>query len=632
MKEKNCLSSIFALLTFFYVMAVTHARVTYGQDCSPTNRCDSRSSLTCNNGTCECILETVMTFDGRKCAVFAGEKCSFTAVDTQGRGEERSWREELPCVENSVCKEGFCTCHPKFYESSNGTCLQKGGYFENCEFDLACKTDQFLICNESKKCGCNSSQSIYDYPRQLCVAVDGASCQNGQQCVSRATCIPDGIGENVCKCDSAHFANPEGKCETKRGYQGPCINDNQCLHGHRTQDLQLICNPSGFCDCRANISTYDSSRSLCVRLAGEECTDFPNCVHHSSCVSVSNGQGKKCKCNHDSYQTLTGTCETKRGHGELCQTDDHCRNELKLKCGLNGLCECELTKKVYDPSRRKCVGLVDSFCSYNEPECVTNAECPGRYSGRDSNCKCPDRFRKSGNGSCLAPHGSSCGLHWTSACDESQGIICKQGVCVCRYENYQTIEELPNNQLKCVSNVPGPCDENIPCVANAHCSQEEETFRQCVCNSGFVLVDSQCMLAYGEACDYSHNQRHSDNMNSPGKTCDKAAPLKCIKGTCQCEPLEEYDFEVTKCRGLVGSKCHGKKEDYCTSNAKCVGGRARVLNSDYYGTCKCQDGWLTTRNKRCILEINLHEENQNGLIKERQEYFNSASSTENPII
>ncbi|CAL8143518.1 unnamed protein product [Orchesella dallaii] len=499
------------VLTIWLAFEVrAQVRATYGEPCSRANRCDSRASLTCNNGTCECIMADVMTFDGTKCAVFAGEKCTFTAVDVQGRGEERSWKEELPCVKNSWCQEGFCTCLPEFFESTNGTCIRKRGFQEDCQFDLACKNEQFLTCNEDKKCDCNSTISTYDVARQL---------------------------------------------------------------------------SDGRCNCNSTISQYDPSKNLCVRLAGADCTDFPDCVDYSLC-----SYGNKCNCISEYFKTSSGTCELKRGYGKPCESFENCMRDLK--CGFNGLCECEETQQVYDNSKGKCVGLVNGTCNY-ERGCISNAEC--RHNYNRAVCGCKSGYSGTKNGSCLVSHGQQCAKSWTQSCNTEQGTACKQGRCSCKYEDLQSFE---SNVKKCVSIVLGPCDESIPCVENAHCSNQDETFRQCVCDEGYVPMNGKCLIAFGQPCMYEYNRGGSDYN---GNVCDRVAPLKCIDGICQCDYLQDYDNETKICKGLVGSYClPNGANDYCTPNAICQPMRGGGFPE---GMCQCKDGWMSTRAKRCTLEI-----------------------------
>ncbi|CAL8143522.1 unnamed protein product [Orchesella dallaii] len=609
MKDRNFFSCI-SLIVFVisYVVVAAQARATYGEPCGRENRCDSRASLTCNNGTCECLMADVMTFDGSKCAVFAGEKCTFTAVDVQGRGEERSWREELPCVTNSVCQEGFCTCLPEFYESENGTCIKKHGFQEECKTDLVCRNDQFLICNEEKKCGCNSTITTFDIDRQLCVTKAGQPCGNGEECVSNAKC-----GRKTCSCDADYFQNPKGVCEKKRGYNEPCEDNSYCTYGNGLTDPQLVCTADKICGCNANIAVYEEATMLCVRLAGETCKDFPKCVQNSFCSQ--SGSNHVCQCNTE-YFSSDGICVPKYGHGKECELDENCKQDLK--CSSVGICDCDRDQlqQFYDKVKGKCVGLAGAQCG-NTEECVENSYCFDYYHHRECNrrnqrclspsCKCRNGYLKMDNGTCLATHGSPCGLEQTNACIAQQGTVCRQGKCVCRFDDQQIFD---TSKQQCLSTVSVPCDETIPCVPNSHCSNQDETFHQCICNEGFVPVDGQCLLGIGQRCNYAYNDNNIDSFLDASKTCDKVAPLQCIEGICQCNALEEYDADTQKCRGLVSSRCHGPDTRYCTLNAECVARRATKSNLNTAGVCKCKQGWVRTRTNRCVVEILIREESR----------------------
>ncbi|CAL8143520.1 unnamed protein product [Orchesella dallaii] len=611
MKDRNFFYGI-SLIVISHVVVAAQARATYGEPCSRSNRCDSRASLTCNNGTCECLMADVMTFDGTKCAVFAGEKCTFTAVDVQGQGEERSWKEELPCVTNSVCQEGFCTCLPEFYESDNGTCIKKHGFQEECEADLVCRNDQFLVCNEEKKCGCNSTITIFDVSRQLCVTKAGQPCGNGEQCVSNAKC-----GRKTCTCDADYFQNPKGECETKRGYNEPCEDNSYCKYGNGPKDLQLVCTKDKICGCNANISVYEESRKLCVRLAGETCKDFPKCVKNSVCYEYRSNH--VCQC-FDEYFSSDGICVFKYDYGKECDLDENCKEGLK--CSSAGVCDCDRDElqQFYDVAKGKCVGLAGAHCT-NAEQCVVNSVCYDSYYGdcrykshcaySRSTCTCNDGYSKTENQTCLATYGRSCGLEEATACIAEQGTVCKQGKCVCKFDEQQTFDSI---KKKCISSLLAPCDETIPCVSNAHCSDQEETFQQCICNDGFVSADGQCLLGIGQQCNYTYNTNNDGSFPNEfaSQICDKAAPLQCIQGICQCNVLEEYDYETQKCRGLVGSRCEGRDAEYCTPNSECKTRRATRTNLNKVGLCKCKLGWVRTSTNRCVGEIGIRifEENQ----------------------
>ncbi|CAL8143568.1 unnamed protein product [Orchesella dallaii] len=259
---------------------------------------------------------------------------------------------------------------------------------------------------------------------------------------------------------------------------------------------------------------------------------------------------------------------------------------------------CDSMTEIYDPDQLKCVLKVGSSCLSQEEKCAPGSHCVVAIDGI-KRCSCFGAKSKSENGTCLLSNNEFCGSSLLKQCDFEQGLVCKQGYCSCKYGQFQrfniTLE-------KCVSTVPGPCNNFTKCVENAHCSENLETFQQCVCSQGFIAVGGHCQLDYGEKCEYIHNYRGSHyNFNS--FTCDTAAPLKCIDGICQCENLEEYDTNMKICRGLVGTVCSLKNEEYCTENGECGMRRDRHLfprRGQLDGFCKCKTGSSANSKKRCV--------------------------------
>lgn len=615
----KCVTGIFVLLILFWNGANAQRRALFGQPCSRLTRCDSRGALACKNGYCECIIADAMVYNRRygRCSVLPGEKCIFTAVSAEERAQERSWKEELPCVENATCQETFCTCFPGFYESLNDTCEPKRGHREDCDTSTACRDDQFLICNNtSKRCECNTTLSTYDFSRLLCVRRAGASCDDMQICVRNSYCQFSPIESgSICQCEGGYFANADGICERKREFGEACQDNSYC---RAEEYVQLVCDTDGRCGCDTTVSVFDVSANMCRRRAGVSCDRFPYCVENSECGRSNNvrqeayesddedyyahvprappppNPNAKCECVAGYFQTVNGTCERKRPYGENCNIDINCQDDLKCNT-VNGRCQCDLTKSIYDRAKRRCVGLANAQCQ-NSDDCITNSEC--RWgSGDEKNCLCSDGFAHSTNGSCLASFGAACSEHWTSACNTEQGLVCKEGKCSCKYEDFQTFDQ---SEQKCVSQTHGPCDESIPCVTNSHCTANNENgIYWCRCDKGFVEVDGQCQLTIGEEC---HNNASSDpQFAKKYPKCDTFASLFCIDGTCQCGALQVYDKQLAKCKGQVGSLCFvgnaTEEGGNCIEGAECM---RRRFHTPWVGICKCKPGLLTTKERRCI--------------------------------
>lgn len=602
---KVLLTSLTPLLILLLAdLIACQRRANHGEPCNRLTRCDSRASLTCKKGICECIMSETMTFDSRygRCSVLPGEKCVYTTVETDNRAEGRSWKEEIPCIPSAQCQEGFCTCFPGFYETATSTCEPKKDHREDCDTENACRDDKFLVCGSDKHCDCNSTISTYDFQRQLCVRRPGADCGDFPQCVANAYCRnPTDYSRHplpgepaVCECEDGYFANSHGACERKRGFGEGCENDIQC----KTEDYsRLICGANGRCGCNVALSFYDPDSSMCRRLAGVSCADFPFCVENSECgrlreYSLDTTEEPTCDCIPGYFISKNGTCELQRMYGQSCEADNNCKKGLT--CNLdNGLCQCDVTKFVYDRVKAKCVSLANSPCQETE-DCITNSECLWGLNEIRKQCLCRQGYAPSSNGSCLASHDSWCSDDWTYACNHEQGLVCKEGKCACKFTEFQSFNGL--NVQKCVSQVNGPCDDAIPCIANSAClATEGEVIRRCQCKKGFVEVDGSCQFSIGQSCNYS----------SEITECDAVAPLYCIEGICQCSALQVYDHTLMKCRGLVGSTCSALSENeegktpnnFCIQGGECV---KRRFSFKGPGVCKCQRGWKATKDRKCL--------------------------------
>ncbi|CAL8103251.1 unnamed protein product [Orchesella dallaii] len=598
------------LLTFLTIEITANRRASHGEPCSRTERCDSRASLTCKAGICECMMADTMIFnsDTGTCAVLAGEKCLFTAVEDDNNVEERSWREEIPCLSDASCENGFCTCYPGFYEAPNGSCAQKKGHREVCESQTACKDDQLLICNNEKVCDCNGTVSTYDFARQTCVGLAGGICNSHDQCVTNAYCSNSAYPDpSVCQCDDGYFENNQGACERRRDFGEPCQNHNNC----RTEEYrQLICNANGRCDCNSTSSIYDASFGGCIRKAGAACRDFHYCVPNSRCTIIDGRPAGEaiCKCESNYFISSNGKCEPRRGFRENCDLDENCKEGLSC---YDGTCQCNASESVYNPKpyEQKCVRLVNSSCDSSE-DCVPHAEC--RWQNDKKVCTCGDRYTPSVNGTCLETHNGDCGDHWIYGCDHNQGLVCNQAKCKCKYENYQRFD---TRLMQCISRPLAPCDEVIPCDSNSTCRIGEGHARVCECNEGLVHVDGSCQLTVGQPCKYEHQRKTEEQDKTiPWLTCDTVAPLSCIDNICQCSALQVYDEELKKCRGKVGSLCNleGLDPEFCIEGAKC---RKRRSHEKSEGICQCLSGrgWVPTKESLCTLNHALNSADEDEL-------------------
>lgn len=231
-------------------------------------------------------------------------------------------------------------------------------------------------------------------------------------------------------------------------------------------------------------------------------------------------------------------------------------------------------------------------------------------------------------------YGGACNVNAGQLC--SSNFICEEGKCLCPYEDHQIYDK---KQKTCISLVKGPCNNGSAsgCVKNAHCVMTEEGVSECRCKHGFIPVDRECELTFGQACSVRSQRRsirlfiidgskalgaHSGELRSgeifdnsdDEPRCDRLAPLKCVHGTCQCGGFQFYDYELQKCRGSVGSRCDPADKEFCTEGAICEAyrglasvnetaaatesGTVRARNKRY-GRCKCKSGYVTETNRSC---------------------------------
>lgn len=608
--------------TFILTVSSAIRRSSHGEGCDRMSRCNSKASLTCQDGYCQCILIETMSFDqSRKaCAVIAGEKCVYTAVEIEDEAEEKMWREELACVSGAICRNGFCACETLFYENPNGTCEAKKLYNGTCTADFNCRQDLHLVCSQGR-CECNATFSVYDDSKSECVSRAGSSCYDMVNCPMNARCLDPKILQHLysdiynspgndllllqssalgqdrppnvqCICDSGFFQTKRGTCSPKVAYGKECETSESCR-----EDLKLVCY-DGICQCNNTATSYDKDTNRCVSLADGLCNegDYKPCVENSRCVhdkeidrdGYSRWQSR-CKCNSNYFKTFNGTCEFKHGYDEQCTSEIHCRNEgyLKLNCE-SGRCKCHEPNSFYDPSVNICRKLVGADCSENI-ECVAHSECINRQ------CTCEDGlFTSDRSGYCMVNFGMQCDDLGILSCNHEQGLVCRDEKCQCEFGDHQYFNE---TLQKCVSYVKGPCGNGslTYCVPNSECTETKFDTWECLCKDGFVAVERQCDLAYGEPCAYGEFE----------PKCDRLGPLNCNNGICDCAEFQYYDQDTLSCRGYIGSKCSVDSKNFCTEGAVCK--KFRGYSKNRSGRCQCDLGFNIKADRTCVAVGSLND-------------------------
>lgn len=348
---------------------------------------------------------------------------------------------------------------------------------------------------------------------------------------------------------------------------------------------------------------YDETVKKCRILSGEKCsftvvesrtdtneetrvTESFECVENATCLD------EYCSCLPDWYEDTEGMCRSKKVNGQQCNSDNECREDLKLKCE-NGICLCDHTEAVM--LNGQCVAKVGASCA-KYSGCVPNAECPYH----DRICTCQNGYENSTNGLCLGQYGLDC-YATLSPC--IQAFSCFDRKCGCPFPQHQKFDDSTG---KCVSYSQGPCLEYVngsalkfSCVSNAECITKDN-FSECICSDGYIhSLDRECYVAHGQPCIES-------------KSCDPLANLVCRNGRCECEDLHIYDEYRTVCVGLVGAQC-SLNSHFCQGDASCQSNRFNFrdwpsINKMYStsGTCRCTEGYVSTQRGNVFQESHIN--------------------------
>ncbi|CAL8143507.1 unnamed protein product [Orchesella dallaii] len=543
MRESWSISVIFLTLIIFVGFSTAQFRASYGEPCSRSTRCDSRASLTCQNGICNCSMSDIMTFENSRCSVLAGEKCTFTTTD-----EERSWKEDLLCVANSYCEAGFCTCSPTFYEAANGTCIPKSGYQGHCELDFQCRSDGFFICNlEKKQCECNETISRI-YGNIQCRKLVGVQCGlDLQNCVLYASCrLPitaRTLDEKVCECDELHyFTDTENTCEFKRWRGETCTDDKQCHPDSNSNPLKWkqLCidfqvsnfvlakttSTKHYCDTTQQV--YDRLKGNCVGLVDTKCSNSRECTPAAECRE--RWHSLVCTCKPEYSKSENRTCLA--SYGRDCTTAE-CHEGQGTIC-KRGKCVCKYENQ-QEFHHDKCTSYTNAPCDDNIP-CFENANCIMKDGIQQ--CVCRDGFI-SVDGQCHLSIGKRCEYKYNGeiyesvtnaqlTCDVVGGLQCIKGICQCN-----TLEHYDNELFRCRGLVGSTCllDNKGYCTSNAVCLKLRKYAQNgnigiCKCIPDWVpTIDRRCVETrenLSENVGHNENEKYLDNFNgtTTGTTTD----------------------------------------------------------------------------------------------------------------
>lgn len=503
--------------------------------------CDAKRIFDISSRSCVCLPQFYELADGT---------CSTCPLNSNYDSVTLS----CVCNKGFIANLGLCTRACNAYEVFvNGTCQCKQGYYligYSCgvcppllTYDptyricrTACKTNEvwdatiracrclpgfYLI---GGICGqCNATTQVYDQKNQCCDCIEGYHKVSGQGC--NGVCTPicatnqDWInGRCVCKpgyylinnfctqCPAGQFYDiyqrvcrvqcgtnqvynfNSGKCDCAQGYyivQGAC---SRCLHGETYDEFKQICSNI---PCQGVNEFYSETTGQCVckpeyvRVRGV-CTNCPPGYYYDS-------YSDQCLCK-PGYKQVNGFCQA------ICPYDQtyvngkcQCNNGLPLyngKCIEPRLCPlnshpdkasgCCICNDGYSVINGQCSNYqycgVNGYVRYGQCHCNTGyfwilgscQPCGNNEAFNGVVCECLVGYVRNVNGQCIKSN-------FIPTCYENERYDTALQACVCA-DGSQFLR--------------GKCVVIPACPANAYYNG-----LQCVCNSGYILKDKQCVFA-----------------------------------------------------------------------------------------------------------------------------------------
>lgn len=473
--------SLPVLLSISLVVLVNQcsgASLQYGDKCmtdynssSTENMCNTKESLSCQNGTCLCSDMTQMTYDPNLglCVGLAGHECVHHPTEAHLPNFRKTH-----CVAYASCENKTCTCWSAFYQDETSHCSRRRGYLQQCRMDFQCDGRKGLICKDSL-CQCNSATAAYNPELERCVGLPGESCINQyRECVENYKCK---VG--VCVCKFKEVAGKDGKlkCDAVAHKHG-----KNCGKGRGSCGSELVC-INGKCKCpNPDYQVYDYEQRACVSLVGGPCTvltppsnslqleeniDPDSYIFKSGKKSVTpsnsrNGNKKKSKKNKNKkkkpqlfgiqpyspntfYRNTTATTpapviDTDEG-APIATTDASVdtENQKLIPCIPYARC------LPYGPSQSLSAGI---------PEM-----------GR---CECDKGYIETKKGKCNLPYNAPCDTHSKNKkdiCDESVPLYCVNSLCSCK----NALDVFEEDTKRCKKSIGSLCWKDPSCVTNARC-------------------------------------------------------------------------------------------------------------------------------------------------------------------
>lgn len=316
--------------------------------------------------------------------------------------------------------------------------------------------------DQNKECkDCPSEERI-----KICPCIGNTDCEDCEQCI-----------DNLCvsTCDDGKTCD-RGRCVDCDG-ENPCPQNQICV--------------GGTCQCPPNLP-YKNDKGVCI-----DCRDDNDCKPGYICTS--DGCVPK-DCQGFVLDPITGECVDCVNSGD-CDGDNEICVDKKCECGPGF---------IRDPFTGECV---------EEPECVTDADCPECHVCINDECvplDCPGDQICVGDG-CVDP---GC----VGSCND--GLDCPGDDCGCDEQTNQCVDCSENpNALGCDDNgcEGTPCDNANPCPTGCTCIGGE-----CVSCDNFPCDDGSCESYNGCGC----NGNECDGTETE---CDSEFTLEKIEDSCDLE-------------------------------------------------------------------------------------------------
>jgi hypothetical protein len=656
-----------------------------GKDCDDGNPCTV--SDVCK--IAQCIGVNKACDDGNACTEDACKEGACTYLAGTGKGCD----DGNACTSSDVCdKTGACVGKDTPCDNSN-TCIQypngclpaKGCVAvtndgvscddgDACTFKTTCKggacSGVTIDCNDGNVCtndacdkkkGCQITQNTCDDQNPcttdtcdqakgcLHAALDGAMCDDGDECTEKTQC-------NAGKCEGSPVS-----CDDKNGCtKDSCDKVEGCVFLPGV-DTEVTCNDNNPCtddSCKAGECV--GAKKICDDgnpCTIDECNPLKGCVISDAKEGTSCDDGDSCSAN---TKCLSGQCAGGTMECPPCQNDkdcvifdnnDMCDGAYSCKPGAQGLKWC-----YYSADPVVCDSTGDTPCKKNKCQAATG-QCLMQEA--INGAKCEDGFGCTANDQCLngacksgAPTDCSA---TANACNDAQCkesgkpgefscvAIPKEGTVTCDADGSGCTANDTCDKGKCVAGIPVDCTAVAGECEIGSCKSTGAKSFQCIvapakdgdaceddqlCTDGDFCKTGKCqagtkphdcsgsnsVCAVG-TCDKTGNgglgacipkpQNEGKGCDADGNGCttnDICASGVCVQGappdcqaetsTCGVGACQSTGASTYKCMGVPkkdGLQCEADN-DGCTINDTCQAGKCTAGKAPDCSTKNSADG------------------------------------------